>query len=185
MEDDRRRWDARYEDATAGDPVPPDGLAANGLVGLVATTGRALDVACGLGRQSVWAALRGLDVDAFDVSPVAITRVRELAARHDVADRVHATVHDADDVLAGVTGPYDLVVCQRFRAPALYPVIQRLLASNGVGVVTVLSEVGTDGDPGPFHAPAGELSRAFDAAELEVLADVEQAGEATVVVRRR
>ena len=169
----------------AGDPAPPDGLVANGLVDQVATVGRAVDVACGLGRQAVWAALRGLEVDALDVSPVAIGSVRELAARHGVAARVHAAVHDADDALAGVTGPYELIVCQRFRSPALYPVVRRLLTPGGIAVVTVLSEVGLAGDPGPFHAPAGELAAAFAGRDLEVLVDVEADGEATIVVRRR
>ena len=99
MEDDGARWDARYEGAVAGEPVPPDGLRANGLVELVPTSGRALDVACGLGRQAVWAARRGLDVEALDVSPVAISHVRSLAQLHGVDDRVHVAVHDADDGL--------------------------------------------------------------------------------------
>jgi hypothetical protein len=79
----------------------------------------------------------------------------------------------------------DLVVCQRFRDPNLYrPIIDRL-RSGGVAVLTVLSSVGAH-DPGPFHAPAGELPIAFGADErCEILHQFEGDGIAHVVVRRR
>jgi len=49
----------------------------------------------------------------------------------------------------------------------------------------VLSSVGAD-DPGPFHAPASELSIAFGADErCEILHQFEGDGVADVVVRRR
>jgi cyclopropane fatty-acyl-phospholipid synthase-like methyltransferase len=52
---------------------------------------RALCVADGEGRNSVWLAEQGLEVDAFDVSPLAVEKARRLAAergvqaRHEVA----------------------------------------------------------------------------------------------------
>jgi hypothetical protein len=76
-------------------------------------------------------------------------------------------------------GPYDVVVCQRFRDPALYPALVRRLAPGGLLVVTVLSEV--DAAPGPFRAPAGELAAAF--AGLRVLHHREGGGEAHLVAR--
>jgi SAM-dependent methyltransferase len=168
-------------------PCPPDGLLRPAdLVASVPTHGRALDLACGSGRQAVWAALRGLEVDAFDVSPVAIEMARRLAADHGVADRVHAVVHDADDGLPDdLADGYQLVVCQRFRDPTLYPLIPSLLAPGGIAVITVLSSVGHDGDAGPFHAAPGELTAAVAGiAGMVELASLEASGEATVVVRR-
>lgn len=187
MDDDRRRWDERYAHVEPGSPSPPDGLVQPvDLVESVASEGRALDLACGPGRQAVWAALRGLDVDAIDVSPVAIGLTDRLAADHGVGGRVHARVHDADDGLPeDLADGYQLVVCQRFRDPTLYPVIPSLLAPGGIAVITVLSSVGHDGDAGPFHAPPGELTAAFAGIPgLVELASLEAAGEATVVFRR-
>jgi SAM-dependent methyltransferase len=187
VDDDRRRWDERYAHAALGRPCPPDGLVQPvDLVAEVATHGRALDLACGPGRQAVWAALRGLEVDAFDVSPVAVEMARRLATDHGVARRVHATVHDADDGLPDhLADGYQLVVCQRFRDPTLYPLIPSLLAPGGIAVITVLSSVGHDGDAGPFHAAPGELTAAFaGVAGMVELASLEAAGEATVAVRR-
>jgi SAM-dependent methyltransferase len=45
---------------------------------------KALSVADGEGRNSVWLAERGLDVQAFDFSPKAVAKARELAKQHGV-----------------------------------------------------------------------------------------------------
>jgi SAM-dependent methyltransferase len=79
-----------------------------------------------------------------------------------------------------VRGPYELVVCQRFRDPALYPALVEALAPGGLLVITVLSSV--DEEPGRFRAEPGELLAAFGA--LEVLAHEEGNGEATLLARR-
>jgi SAM-dependent methyltransferase len=55
---------------------------------------RALAVADGEGRNSVWLARLGLQVDAFDISPVGVTKARTLAQQHEVAVNYH--VADCD-----------------------------------------------------------------------------------------
>lgn len=189
MEDDRRRWDERYALAEVEQirPQPPDALVRpHDLTGEVARTGRALDVACGLGRQAVWAAERGLRVDALDVSPIAVGHATALARRHGVADRVRVRVHDLGGSLPGELDPeYHLVICQRFRAPALYPVLLERLAPGGIAAITVLSAVGHGGDPGPYRAQPGELERHVAGTHgLTVLSAAESDGEASIVVRR-
>ncbi|GAA4287574.1 class I SAM-dependent methyltransferase [Georgenia daeguensis] len=86
--DDGTRWDARYRDAP--DPVPraPDGL--TGLEDALPDGGPALDVACGLGVVTLWAAQHGFAVDALDVSPVALARLRSRAAALGLAGLVRA-----------------------------------------------------------------------------------------------
>jgi SAM-dependent methyltransferase len=46
--------------------------------------GRALDLACGMGRNAIWLAERGWTVTAVDFSDVAIAHARERAAEHGV-----------------------------------------------------------------------------------------------------
>ncbi|GAA4415462.1 class I SAM-dependent methyltransferase [Quisquiliibacterium transsilvanicum] len=55
---------------------------------------RVLCVADGEGRNSVWLAARGLEVEAFDIAEVGIAKARQLAARHGV--QVHFEVADCD-----------------------------------------------------------------------------------------
>lgn len=168
---DRERWDARHAAAVDVGPLPPDAL--RGREHLLPAGGRALDVACGRGAVARWLASRGFAVDAVDVSPVA------LAAGRAADPAITWWEHDLDGGLP-CAGPYAVVVCQRFRDPALYPRLREALGSGGLLVVTVLSEV--DEGPGPFRAPAGELLTAFG--DLTVLVHAEQDGEASLVARR-
>jgi hypothetical protein len=138
-------------------------------------------VACGRGAAAVWLAERGLVVDAVDVSPVGLAAGAALARARGVAG-VRWWPHDLDAGLPeACRGPYDVVVCQRFRDPALYPALAAGLAPGGLLAVTVLSVVG--GPDGPFRAGPGELRSAF--AGLDVLADVEGEGSASLLARRR
>ncbi|WP_219413569.1 class I SAM-dependent methyltransferase [Pseudonocardia nigra] len=176
---DRERWDERHAAAGETVPAPPDAL--RGREDLLPAAGCALDVACGRGAVSVWLAGRGLHVDAVDASAVAIAHGSTLAGRNGAAERVRWWRHDLDAGLpAACAGPYDVVVCQRFRDPALYAQLADRLRPGGLLVVTVLSEVGAR--PGPWRAAAGELASAF--AALEVLVQAEGDGEASLVARR-
>ncbi len=176
-EDDRRRWDARYRAQTATpDEVPGPPSPFGAVEHLFPTRGGALDLACGTGHSAVWLALRGMEVRGLDVSPVAVARGSELAARHRVADRCHFDVVDLDDGLPDGR-PTDLVLCNRFRDPDLYGSLVERLAPGGMLAVAVLSEVGAE--PGRFRARRGELRRVC--ADLDVLADGEADGVAWIV----
>jgi len=182
--DDARRWDARYADCAVAEPGPPDALAEAGLTDLLHGPGRALDIACGAGAQSVWLAAQDFDVVAIDGSKVAIDLATAAAARAGVAAFVEARVVDLDDGIPDDLGVFDVVVCQRFRSSGLYgPIVDRL-RRGGVAVVTVLSETGAS-SPGPFHARPGELLEAFTRADTEVLHHCEHDGHESVVLRRR
>jgi 2-polyprenyl-3-methyl-5-hydroxy-6-metoxy-1,4-benzoquinol methylase len=176
---DRERWDARHAAVGGDEPAPPDEL--RGREQLLPAGGRALDVACGRGAVAVWLAARGFVVDAVDVSEVGLAAAAGLAARWGVTAAVRPWAHDLDAGLPpGCPGPYDVVVCQRFRDPGSYPQLVDRLAPGGLLVVTVLSEVGDE--PGPYRAAAGELPAAFDG--LVVLAAREGNGEAGLLARR-
>src|SRR6516164_10965032 len=63
----------------------PNQFAAAELAGL--PPGRALDLAAGEGRNSVWLAGRGWSVTAVDFSRVGLEKGRKLSVAHGVADR--------------------------------------------------------------------------------------------------
>ncbi len=169
--EDPPRWDARHAAVSSVGALPPSAL--RGREALLPPGGAALDVACGRGAVALWLAQRGFAVDAVDVSEVGLAALAG-------ATGVRCIRHDLDRGLpASCAGPYDVVVCQRFRDPALYPRLVERLAPGGLLVVTVLSEV--DDEPGRFRAAPGELLAAF--AGLEVLAHTERDGEASLLAR--
>jgi SAM-dependent methyltransferase len=75
------------------------------------TPGRALDVAAGEGRNAIWLVEQGWTVTAADFSPVAVSRIRDLAAARldeDALRRLEAVVADATQPAPGTA--YDLVL---------------------------------------------------------------------------
>jgi 2-polyprenyl-3-methyl-5-hydroxy-6-metoxy-1,4-benzoquinol methylase len=79
----RGAWNARYSAAELVWGADPNRFLAAEL-GDAAPEGRALDLACGEGRNAIWLAARGWQVTAVDYSDVAIERARGLAAREGV-----------------------------------------------------------------------------------------------------
>jgi 2-polyprenyl-3-methyl-5-hydroxy-6-metoxy-1,4-benzoquinol methylase len=185
MEDDGDRWDERYRDQPIATASPPEAVAGrDDLLALIPTEGDALDIACGAGAQTLWMARRGLHVTALDVSSVALRLVEQAAAEQGVGDRVTTRRVDMDRGLPEELTDVDVIVCQRYRDPLLYPAIAERLRPGGVAIVTVLSTVGLHGAVGPFHAPPGELVSAFTRDDVEILDAQEGSGQASVVSRR-
>ena len=75
---DRDRWNARYADGAYGSRRHPSPLLAQNTH-LLPENGRALDLACGAGRNAIYLANRGFAVDAVDISRVALDRGRTVA----------------------------------------------------------------------------------------------------------
>src|SRR5680860_920894 len=166
MHDDADRWNARYRGRSTGKPSMPKGLGGIAL----ARGGRCLDVACGLGEQTIWAAQQGFEVVALDASDVAITALNSAAMTAGVRDRIETRVVDLDQGFpTELTSAFALVICQRFRDPSLYEQLVYALEPAGILVTTVLSQVGLADEPGPFHAPPGELVCTFREFDVDVL----------------
>jgi SAM-dependent methyltransferase len=85
-------WDARYAAAELVWGAEPNRFVAEVLGELPA--GRALDVACGEGRNAIWLARLGWSVVGVDFSQVAVDRARELARRAGVAAVTRFLVRD-------------------------------------------------------------------------------------------
>jgi cyclopropane fatty-acyl-phospholipid synthase-like methyltransferase len=79
---------------------------------------RALCVADGEGRNSVWLARRGLEVDAFDIAEVGVAKARRFAAEQGVS--VNYAISDCD-TYAWAQEHYDSVVAifVQFADPAM------------------------------------------------------------------
>ena len=99
---------------------------------------RALCVADGEGRNSVWLAEQGLEVSAFDISPVGVAKARRLAAERGVQVRYDvASVYDWH----WPAGEFDVVaaIFVQFADPAMrsfmFERIVRALKAGGLLLV--------------------------------------------------
>ncbi len=126
---EREKWDQRYRDGAYEDRAHPTALLAEWIARL--RGGRALDVACGAGRNALYLAAHDYIVDALDISTVGLDRAREDAARRGL--QVNWLCGDLeetpDDVLP--RGPYDLIVWVRYVNHALLPHLAARLRPGG------------------------------------------------------
>jgi SAM-dependent methyltransferase len=103
-------WDGFYADRDRGIPffreAPDESLVSWHAAGLVPRGGKALDLGCGPGRNAIWLAQQGFEVDAVDLSPAALGWGRERAAAAGVTvNFVQGSIFELDGTFAG----YDLV----------------------------------------------------------------------------
>lgn len=160
----RARWNRRF---AAGDfePFPADPaewLAQHdGLLRPLAP-GRALDVACGDGRNALHLARLGFEVDALDVSDFAIDRLRAAAALRGLAVDAQCSDLERDPLPACA---YDVVVDHCYLQRDLLPALADALRPGGVLVLETFAQPRGDApeqriDPAYVLAP-NELLRAF------------------------
>lgn len=81
---DREAWDERYAAKELLWGAEPNRFLAAALAG-IGPRGRALDLACGEGRNAIWLAKLGWLVTAVEYSRVALERARQLASEQRVA----------------------------------------------------------------------------------------------------
>jgi tellurite methyltransferase len=90
--------------------------------------GKALDVACGKGRNALFLASRGFQVTAIDISPVGLEHGRERGK----ANSLSITWQQADlEDLQVAAGEYDLIVNINYLQRSLMPRLKGALKPGG------------------------------------------------------
>jgi SAM-dependent methyltransferase len=126
------RWDEKYRSGygTGGTAEP---LLVDAVAGL--RPGRALDLACGLGRNALYLAERGWHVTALDYSAVAIDSLR--------GPSIDARVVDLEDPAFQLPdSQYDLIVDVLYLKRSLFSQIRTALKPGGmfVGVMAMFDD---------------------------------------------
>ena len=160
------RWNERYSQAFE----PFAGAPATWLAqheALLSGGGRALDVACGNGRNAAYLARRGYDVDAIDVSDVAIDALRDAAREHGLAITPAVVDLEHEPLPAG---PYDVIVTMNFLQRDLFGPLRDALAPRGLLFYETLGkshveDLGHSFNP-DYLLDRGELLRAFEGLEI-------------------
>lgn len=145
-------WNERYRTREALDSTPAPLLvrAAHSL-----PPGRALDLACGAGRNAVWLAQRGWEVVAIDGASEAVRIVRQLDSSID------ARVMDLEtgDALPFEDESFDLVAILFYLHRPLFAEARRLVKRGGI-VVCAAKMTGT------YRIARGELMQHFEGFEV-------------------
>lgn len=118
--------------------------------------GRALDVACGRGRNALALAELGFEVDAIDVSDVAIDAVEE--HRGDLP--ISTLRADLAELPAFPHAPYDVIVDTMFLDRTLLPRLEAALKPGGLLVLEAFGPERRDVDA-RYRLEPNEIARAF------------------------
>jgi tellurite methyltransferase len=151
-----KEWDARYR--SQEEPKDPSPLLLKIATRL--PPGRALDLACGTGRNAIWLAERGWTVTAVDGAPAAIEILRQRS------NRVDARVADLEKHEFVIEpSAWDLIViCCYLQRDLIEP------AKLGLAAGGVLLQVALVAAPGeePTHKRLGpgELDHYFEGWEI-------------------
>ena len=185
---DRDKWNQRYAE---------DSYQKNNPVTLVSDwlpripVGRALDVACGAGRNSILLAQYGFDVDAIDISREGLDQARQTAGKQGL--KINWIEHDLDQVYPFADN-YSLILVMWYVDLALIRKLCECLAPGGYLVCE--EHLVTDQDViGPtsrrYRVVPGALREAVSGLEIEsydesveTVAEGGQVASARVVARK-
>ncbi|MBI4187188.1 MAG: class I SAM-dependent methyltransferase [Chloroflexi bacterium] len=94
--------------------------------------GRVLDVAMGAGRNAIYLARLGFEVEGVDISPEAVNTALELARQAGVI--IKAQVADLERAYSIEKGAYDVVICFNYLQRSLISQIKDGLRKGGMVV---------------------------------------------------
>ena len=175
MISDKERWNKRHVDKPMRKNVEP--LLEKYID--EADVGEALDIACGIGRNTHFLAQKGFLVDAVDISDYALSQVDEIAT-------IKKFEVDLDTYNLEIN-KYDLIVNINFLSRRLIPQIKEALRSGGVLIFeTFIIAHGDFSQPvnPEFLLRKNELLHAFiglDIVYYEERSDINLRGENTRV----
>ncbi len=168
---DRDKWNQRYAEGAYSERMHPSALLERWADQIA--PGRALDVACGAGRNALWLAERGFAVDAIDISATGLAKARQVAEKRRLS--VKLIEHDLDQPLE-LDVDYQLILMIRYVDLPLLQQLGEHLAPGGWLICEehMLSDADVIGPGNPaFRVAPGALSAAV--AGLEILSEEEGA----------
>ncbi|MFQ5965507.1 MAG: class I SAM-dependent methyltransferase [Candidatus Scalinduaceae bacterium] len=146
-EEDRKKWNKRYDTKEYVYGKEPTKLLKENIN--ILTKGRAMVLAMGEGRNAVFLARNGFDVDGCDISEIAIEKSKLLARENKV--KLNALVVDLEKYKIP-TRKYDLITCIYYTQRNLIPQIKDGLKMGGMVLFETYTidqlKYGTDA-PGP------------------------------------
>jgi SAM-dependent methyltransferase len=119
-------WDEKY--AREGDPSKVPSLFLAQQIKCL-SRGKALDLAMGSGRNSIFLAMNGYEVDAVDFSSVAVSKLQSYVKEHSLS----ITVKQADLTTYQIPdNAYDLIINFNYLERSLIPQIKKGLNQGGM-----------------------------------------------------
>jgi len=130
---DKQKWDAKY--------IKKPGLLKLRVAGETiqkhiknGSGSKALDIACGAGKNSIYLAQNGFEVDALDIAKIALDSLNSHAKEKNLSDLINTTLIDLDDY----TPPpdtYNLAIMSNYLDRDFIEKTKQSLKSDGIFIV--------------------------------------------------
>ena len=136
-EADKQKWDKKYADGAYESKTYPAVFLAEQLDSITASfhkkqinkPWRALDLACGAGRNSHYLSTKGFEVDAVDISETGLARAAENAPKNTL--KIEWRCRDLDEFDVNEYDRYHLIIMMRFVNLALLKTVTQNLLPGG------------------------------------------------------
>jgi 2-polyprenyl-3-methyl-5-hydroxy-6-metoxy-1,4-benzoquinol methylase len=128
--DTETKWNVKHKEHLDQQKEPVANKRLEGLSSDL-SGGKALDIACGLGGNSLFLAKMNYQVQAVDLSDYAINYIQEQAAKRKL--EIYSQKCDLTDVnnLHWANESFHLVVITYFLDRDLFPIVKRIIKENG------------------------------------------------------
>jgi tellurite methyltransferase len=160
MENPREKWNRRWTERAEESAEPDEWLVR--IEPLISVPGKALDIACGAGRNALYLAERGWTVTGVDIAEQGLALLEGEAARRGLPLTTRTIDLEAEPFLP--SGPFELVLLFFYLQRSLFPAILSSVRPGGLAVVRTFSAAGEfPGAPGnsDFVLRPGELIEIF------------------------
>lgn len=156
--EDKEKWNKKYQNTPS---LLEKRDASKKLIDISkkVTGNKALDVASGPGRNSIFLAQNGFDVLALDISEVAIQNLKEKAF-----ENITCELADFDDYVFPQNS-FDLIIMSNFLDRNIIPKLSNALTKNGILFIETYMEDEENEKPPSnpaFLLKKGELKTLFD-----------------------
>ena len=125
---------------------------------------KALDIACGTGRNTLYLAQNGFEVDALDISAVALQELTQHIQKVTDLAFIHTQLVDLDSYTPP-RSTYDMIIQTNFLDRRLIPLLAQALTKNGILIIETYMidpENEKKGSNETYLLKAGELPTYFN-----------------------
>ncbi|WP_174727543.1 class I SAM-dependent methyltransferase [Mesobacillus harenae] len=150
--------------------------------------GSALDLACGLGGNSLFLARMNYEVQAIDISDVAVSYIKEQAAKQELA--ISPRVSDLTDLeqLTLEASSFDLGVITYYLDRAIFPLVKSIIKESGyffMETFYIATQHGNQKVSNKYKLESNELLAEFRDWKILFYEENEQEGRQTIFCQKK